>query len=149
MTDEQTKAEAVLRKAMARAFVLGQDWWAQADSESFRQNKKADITRARFDALVNETVAALSTPQPPPEAGSVDTRDVGKRSIYDQMVLTKRCAELAGPRLFHALRNLLDAVNERRTLSESIESIVLSDAENALLSVNDSISYFEERGHEQ
>ena len=38
---------------LRRAFNLGQTYWQQADSESYSQNKKADVTRAAFNALVD------------------------------------------------------------------------------------------------
>lgn len=41
-------------KAMRKAFQLGQTYWAQADSESWKQNKKADETMSRFHDLVDE-----------------------------------------------------------------------------------------------
>jgi hypothetical protein len=47
-----------LRKALNRAFSLGQVYWQQADSEYVSQHKKADITQTKFDALVDETLAA-------------------------------------------------------------------------------------------
>jgi len=46
-------------KAMLRAWQLGQTYWQQADSEYASQHKKADATRATYQALVDETRAAL------------------------------------------------------------------------------------------
>ena len=40
--------------AMRRAWLLGQTYWQQADSESYSQNKKSDETQKKFDALVDE-----------------------------------------------------------------------------------------------
>ena len=37
--------------AIQRAFQLGQTYWQQADSESYSQNKKADLTLAKFREL--------------------------------------------------------------------------------------------------
>ncbi len=48
-------------KALRRAWQLGQTYWQQADSEYTSQHRKADETRGKFDALVEETRAALST----------------------------------------------------------------------------------------
>lgn len=70
-TDRATKAiaspasptgldEAAIRAAMRRAFALGERHWQQADSEYHSENRKAAGTRAKFDALVNETCAAAS-----------------------------------------------------------------------------------------
>lgn len=47
-------------KALRRAYSLGQTYWQQADSESYSQNKKSDETRAKFDALVDDTRAMLA-----------------------------------------------------------------------------------------
>lgn len=49
----------MMEAALRRAFSLGQTYWAQADSEYTSQHRKADETRAKFDALVTETAAAL------------------------------------------------------------------------------------------
>lgn len=65
-----TAAEAApqdLRKALQRAFHLGQTYWQQADSESTSQHRKADETRAKFDALVEEVSAASSAAPAPAE----------------------------------------------------------------------------------
>ena len=48
-------------KALLRAYILGQTYWSQADSESYAQNRRADETAATFQALVAETVSAIST----------------------------------------------------------------------------------------
>lgn len=45
--------------ALRRAFSLGQTYWQQADSVSYSQQLKSDATRAKFNALVAETLAAL------------------------------------------------------------------------------------------
>lgn len=41
-------------KALRKAYQLGQIYWQQADSEYYSQNKKADETQHKFDALVDE-----------------------------------------------------------------------------------------------
>lgn len=51
--------------AMRKAFNLGQTYWQQADSESYSQNAKSDITRSKFDELLEETTASVAT-QPAP-----------------------------------------------------------------------------------
>jgi hypothetical protein len=53
-----------LRKALNRAYRLGQTYWQQADSESLRQHQLADKTQAMFDKLAEETVAALGVDLP-------------------------------------------------------------------------------------
>lgn len=51
-----------MRQALERAFIFGQTYWDQADSESYSQNKKSDVTLQRFRAFVEETCAALAEP---------------------------------------------------------------------------------------
>jgi hypothetical protein len=77
----QAPAEGVLTldQALRRAFILGQTYWQQADSDSYSQNRKSDETRQKFEALVS---SILSTPagQAPapaqePEACQHDWRD--------------------------------------------------------------------------
>lgn len=59
-----------LAEALHRAFSLGQNYWQQADSESYAQNNKADLTRQRFLTLVADTCASYESraeakPAPP------------------------------------------------------------------------------------
>ena len=54
---------AMVSKALREAYSLGQRYWQQADSEYISQHKKADDTRAKFLALVEETCAALAAGQ--------------------------------------------------------------------------------------
>lgn len=49
-----------LEAALRRAFLLGQTYWQQADSEYSSQHKKADETLAKFKALIPETLAAIA-----------------------------------------------------------------------------------------
>ncbi len=56
MTEEQI---AVVRDALSQAWRLGQTYWDQADSEYSSQWKKADVTRAKYDQLVEDTIEAL------------------------------------------------------------------------------------------
>lgn len=62
-----TLPREVVRKALLRAYSLGQKYWQQADSESYKQNAKADITDATFRQLIVDTCAALDAPQAVPE----------------------------------------------------------------------------------
>lgn len=57
MTDEQLD---VVTKALRRAWSLGQTYWAQADSESYSQNRRANETQLKFEQLVEDTSAALA-----------------------------------------------------------------------------------------
>ena len=50
-----TKDEA-LKKAFKQAFQLGQDYWYQADHEYVSQNKKSDVTRAKFEQLMEDAI---------------------------------------------------------------------------------------------
>ena len=52
----------LVSKAMRRAWQLGQTYWQQVDSEYTSHHKKADVTQAAFNTLVDETRAALSRP---------------------------------------------------------------------------------------
>lgn len=48
-----------LAKALRRAYLLGQTYWQQADSESYAQNRRADETQRKFEALMDEVQSAL------------------------------------------------------------------------------------------
>lgn len=52
-----------VRRAMIRAYGLGQTWWQQADSEYASENKKADVTAARFIELNDDLCAAIAARQ--------------------------------------------------------------------------------------
>jgi hypothetical protein len=68
MTQSRSPTEALgetIRKALTRAWHLGQTYWQQGDSESYSQNRKSDETLATFRAFVDDTIAALSQPQQP------------------------------------------------------------------------------------
>ena len=54
---------AMVSKSLREAYNLGMMYWQQADSEYISQHKKADDTRAKFLALVEETCAALAAGQ--------------------------------------------------------------------------------------
>jgi hypothetical protein len=54
----QRREQSPIEKALRQAFNLGQTYWSQADSESYAQNKRSDVTRDKFETLVTETVAA-------------------------------------------------------------------------------------------
>ena len=48
-----------LRAALKRAYRLGQNYWAQADSDYTSHWKKAEVTQATFEQLVEDTVSAF------------------------------------------------------------------------------------------
>ena len=61
--EKQVPVAFDLQKALRRAYHLGQNYWADADSESYSANKRADKHRQDFDALCEEALA-YTTPQP-------------------------------------------------------------------------------------
>ena len=67
-----TKDEA-LKKAFKQAFQLGQDYWYQADHEYVSQNKKSDVTRAKFEQLMEDAIKeALAQPEQEPYGWYID-----------------------------------------------------------------------------
>lgn len=48
-------------KALKTAYQLGQTYWQQADSESYIQHKKSDITHQKFNDLLLSTTEELQT----------------------------------------------------------------------------------------
>ena len=72
-----TKDEA-LKKAFKQAFQLGQDYWYQADHEYESQNKKSDVTRAKFEQLMEDAIKeALAQPEQEPVAWMNDSTPSG------------------------------------------------------------------------
>lgn len=57
-----------IKTALRKAYLLGQTYWQQADSEYTSQHRKADETQAKFEQLVTDTVAALTSPEKVPDA---------------------------------------------------------------------------------
>ncbi|VVE59539.1 hypothetical protein PIN31009_05579 [Pandoraea iniqua] len=51
-----------IKSALRKAYNLGQTYWQQADSEYISQQRKSDETHAKFEQLVADTVAALTSP---------------------------------------------------------------------------------------
>ena len=58
LTDER------ITKALRRAFSLGQTYWQQADSDSYKQNAKSDETRQKFETLIVETLNGITGGKP-------------------------------------------------------------------------------------
>jgi hypothetical protein len=54
------------------------------------------------------------------------------KTIYDQRAQIDERVRQAAPRLYEVLRDLLEAVEERPALAESIESVTLQDARQLL-----------------
>lgn len=57
--NERLRAElAEVPAKLKKAFQLGQQYWDQADSESYKKNKKAGQTYAEFQSLLDAALAA-------------------------------------------------------------------------------------------
>jgi hypothetical protein len=89
MTDDTIDA---VSKALRRAWQLGQTYWQQADSDSYKQQDKSDETRKKFEALVDETRAILAR-QPAAIDKEADDDIEEAREILKNMV---RSIELDG-----------------------------------------------------
>lgn len=48
-----------LEAYLKRAFILGETYWMQANSESYSENKKADLTWRRFQDMLHEAINKL------------------------------------------------------------------------------------------
>lgn len=57
------RIEEAVQKGMRLAWQLGQTYWQQADSESWKQNAMAKETVRKFDQLLDETIAILAAAQ--------------------------------------------------------------------------------------
>ena len=58
-----TENEAIIlmiNKSLDRAFVMGQNYWADADSESYSANKRSDVTRQKFKDMQAEICDIIS-----------------------------------------------------------------------------------------
>jgi len=87
-----TKDEA-LKKAFKQAFQLGQDYWYQADHEFESQNKKSDVTRAKFEQLMEDAVKeALAQPKQEPVTLSEGKKLILVDSSFDDLMYwLERC----------------------------------------------------------
>ena len=52
-------------KALRRAWQLGQTYWQQADSDSYKQNAKSNDTLAKFNELIVDTIHAFESKEQP------------------------------------------------------------------------------------
>ena len=52
-------AADIATKAMRKAWQLGQTYWQQADSDSYKQNAKSAITQDSFNDLLDSTAEAI------------------------------------------------------------------------------------------
>ena len=48
--------EQRIRQALKQAFQLGQDYWYQANHAFVSQNKKSDVTREKFEQLMEDAI---------------------------------------------------------------------------------------------
>jgi hypothetical protein len=85
MTDQQKATTADepfdLAKAIERVFTMGQDYLADADSESYSRNRKSDVTLEKFRALKAELLDRLrSSPQRDEESTAQEAAPVAWRS---------------------------------------------------------------------
>lgn len=63
---EADERQSVIEKALRRAFIIGQNYWSNADSESRSAWKRADKNKEEFELLIKETIrAALQSPRVP------------------------------------------------------------------------------------
>jgi len=56
---EATTMQTELENALQKAFLLGQTYWQQADSQSYSENKRSDQTWQKLETLKAETCALL------------------------------------------------------------------------------------------
>lgn len=60
MTAPSEPLRDALKKALERAFTFGQNYWAEADSESYAANRRSAVTLSAYRGFVEETVSAIS-----------------------------------------------------------------------------------------
>ncbi len=70
--------EQMLRKALRVAFNLGQTYWQQADSDSYKQQDKSSETADKFVVHVNATVAALADEFSPQDTLKIADSDAAR-----------------------------------------------------------------------
>lgn len=80
-SDVREELAELVGKALNRAWNLGQTYWQQADSDSYKQNKRADATKGMYEELRTETLAALSTPAPAAPAQAAKSDPVHERTM--------------------------------------------------------------------
>ena len=85
-------APEALLEALSKAFNFGQTYWQQADSDSYSQNAKSNITLQKF----NDFKASFAAPQPPAECPTCRNPFTGQAAAAQTGTLAPcpRCAEL-------------------------------------------------------
>lgn len=84
MTDITTKFRLAVSAAIKRAYALGQLYWQQADSESYRENAKSDTTRAKFGELLSE--AEANAKEAADEIDRLRAEVAGLRAALDRLL---------------------------------------------------------------
>ena len=109
--------------ALRKAWQLGQTYWQQADSEFISQQNKSDATWAKFQALIDETRAALATAQPAAvnqQLTADRTAPVGEYPALPELGIDT--ASHAGPRVrgytADQLRAFADATHAMRAVEQ-------------------------------
>ena len=87
--------EVDLRDALTKAFLLGQVYWQQADSEYESQWKKADVTREKYNALLEETAAKYRS-SPSSRIRLADNEDALHGWILDRKQVVDIASKAAG-----------------------------------------------------
>ena len=59
MFNDHEEIEDVVSLALRKAFQQGQTYWQQADSMSYSENKRSDLTYTKFCTLQEGTVVAV------------------------------------------------------------------------------------------
>jgi hypothetical protein len=72
---EREALAELVGEAINRAWRLGQTYWQQADSESYRENARSDVTRGKYEDLRTQTLALLAQQ---PEAVGAQTAPQGQ-----------------------------------------------------------------------
>ena len=80
---EADERQSVIEKALRRAFIIGQNYWSNADSESRSAWKRADKNKEEFELLIKETIrAALQSPRVPDNYIAVPLEPTGPMIMY-------------------------------------------------------------------
>lgn len=105
MTNPHAEAVVVLRECLLRRIAYG------SNTAEFREQN--DALQTAIDAMRQG-------------------EEFSHKTLYDHRDAVYKACESAGPKLYYALKNLLEAVEERAD-NMGIESATVSDAHNALL----------------
>jgi hypothetical protein len=88
-------------KAMRTAWQLGQTYWRQADSDFTSDHRRSDETQRKYDALVQETIAALSRSQ-----------DVARMADIDEAKGAIEALDLDNHRMRRAMQKIMARLTE-------------------------------------